>query len=654
MSWEDLIAENNAASSPATQAQINLEQQQTQGLAIQNRVAAMQADYRQQLGGAIGAAYASQPSQASGGAGGDPSQGTFAPMAVDPRIDDPKNASGGEASGVDSEGGSGHQVNTPAMLAYAQRQYAPVLPNSYSPAELQAMQLALQSGDPDAAKQIQQLHTAKVDSTNAAIQQRAAREYNGLYNVATLPDNLNAVDALSLIEPRNAERLKADGATDDEVRDWATKAAAIVHRAARMPVEYSTDGVARDATTKEEIPGFDDFVGMSAQQRADLASKATERVDTFVDGNPAKKPRWQVEGANSADDWLQQHVDMAEALRHGTGPAVAKFPQTPATQFFRGSGAGVLGSGAASLPPGQQSTPPSIVPSGGPSPGFRPQPGLQPGQPAPPRQGPQSGQQTASSQPYIPPPALQDWQTKAADPKVYADPDFKLKAPSIPAGQAMPPAQVDEQKAIAKARTDLLQDQNDNSKAAGQALRYYSLAADVLNSNGTTTGWGQQHLNTAAAALQQMGIPSSWLGDPSKAAELTKALTNAGLQNLKTTYGSKVTQNEVFLNLEHANPNADMPLPALRQLINDQTQNLLYDSAGAIRANRYVAAGNDPRQFDTWQQKYFPRQRDAVTPQSGGNTSSAAPVRVTGAADYAKLPSGARFITPDGKSLIKR
>lgn len=654
MAWEDLIAQNNAASSPQTQATTDLLRQQTIGAMQTNRVQALQLQYQQALGGAIGAAAASQPGS---GGGGQQGAGVFgnAPMTLDPRLDDPANAAstpGAESSGVanGADGaGAGHKIDTAGAIARTQQAYQPVLPNSYTPAEIQALQMATLSGNDAAVKFIQSQHTMKVDSANAAIQQRAQQEYNGVYGVVSAPEG-RALDALSLVEPGNAARLQADGATDAEVRQWATQFLPIVHRAARLPVEYGTDGVARDATTKEAIPGFDDYVGMSAQQRADLAKQSTEPVDTFVNGVPAKQARWKVEGADSAKDWLGQHVDLAEALRHGTGPAA---PQV-----------GSLVSGAAALPPGTQpnATGPGPNPPGGGAssiPWLRPQQNgqvpqqqgaQQPSRAIPPPQG--SPQPTPAPQSSTP--TLQDWQTKAADPKVYADPDFKLKAPSIPAGQAMPPAQIDEQKAIAKSKTDLLQEQNDNSKAAGQALRYYSLASDVLNSGGVTTGWSQQHLNSAAAALNQMGIPSSWLGDPSKAAELTKALTQAGLQNLKTTYGSKVTQNEVFLNLEHANPNADMQLPALRRLINDQTQNLMYDSAGALRANRYIAAGNDPRQFDTWQQKYFPRQRDAVTPQSGDNTSNAAPVRVIGAADYAKVPTGSRYITPDGKTRVKQ
>jgi len=552
----------------------DLTRAQTADQNIKNQVASLQLEYMKQLPTALANLSGQSPSN------------------------------GNDALSGDSD--SGHDVSGTAMQTL-QARYAPLPMTTLSPSEMQAATLANLSGQPQLADLIKTQHTQKIDAAN---QQRAAlarRQYNDFYGIATAPEG-QALNVLSLTDPDAAKRLGDAGASDDDVRAWASKLAGQLHVAARLPVEYDKGGIAVDKDTQQEIPGFDHSIGLTADQRAQILkdSNAQVKVD-LPDGSTKTMFQWQADNLlqgtryQSGNDRLSAFVDHANDLRNGRfgAPPAASSP-TPVGRLFAGQG------GPSAAP--QSGSPPAPAAPTAP----RPQPT--------PAQTPQQQNSNAWRQPRN---ATEDWRALNANPQVWRDPDFQLRAPSGAPGQSATPGALQEQKNIADSKSDLLKQQGDNAKAAGQALRYYSLAADVLNSGGVTTGWGQHHIAQFSSALQQIGIPTSWLGDPSKSAELVKALTNAGLQDLKSTYGTKVTQNEVFLNLEHANPNADMPLPALRQLINDQTQNLIYTVHSAQRVGKYLAAGNDPRSFDNWNQKYFPREIEAGPQQSGGGQSSA-------------------------------
>jgi hypothetical protein len=631
MSWEDLIAQNNAASSPETDARIQLLQQQANGVSIENRTRQMVLDYNQQLGGAIGAAAASQPGSSSG----QPSAGVFgnAPMTLDPRLDDPANAasaSNAEGSGVatgDDGPGSGHQLNTAGAIAKAQQAYAPVLPNSYTPAEIQALKIATPAGNDAAVKFIQSQHSMKVDSANAAIQQRAQQEYNGLTGVVSAPDG-RAMDALSLVEPGAAARLQADGATDAEVRQWATQLTPIVHRAARLPVEYGTDGAARDANTKEKIPGFDDYVGLSAQQRADLAKQATEKVDVIVHGSAEKQPRWQAEGADSAQDWLSQHVDMAEALRHGTGPAAAQVTPAPAVQMFRGPGNVAPNAGSPALP---QTLPPGAVPgsSAGPTvPVQRPTlqgPVPTPAQQQAPRQVPQPGQGPQTPQQQLPtnhPPIGYDFSEAPAKP-AYLD-----------TGNRMPnEAEKAQTTDYVKAQTSLLQDANqsveENQRALTESARMLSLLPNAKVGPGSAfvakvqNAWSMLTGAQAADMIESNSTAYNLLAKKLGQSALSEQLTKLKSEGAQVRLGAQ--ESGLILNTLSASP--EMGKGAIDQLLRWQIAESDYSLHKAQAVRPYLAAGKDATQFDTWYGGRYPMQSNVPTgiqkpPASTPNASS--------------------------------
>lgn len=584
--WVDLVSQNNAMASPQTQANTDYLRALASGQELTNQRTAIGLDFMQRLAsggfGAPGAPGAAAPGGASGAPGAPSTSSDVTPNAQV------------TAAGPDDD----FMLNESGARQHVFSQFAP-MPDVWTPQEQQARVMAAMSGVPGAVDAVKSQHDTRISSINAARTKAAQQQYNDLYAVATAPEG-RALDALSLVDPQNAERLRSAGVSDDNVRDHAERLAGITHSVAGLPVEYRSDGVAVDKTTQQPVPGYDTATGLSASNRADLV-KAAETMTTVKqsDGSEKNEPQWQADGAPSLEAWVARAGQVATS--RGVSPAAV-----------------VAGAAAA-----RAQQPPAAAPA-----------------------------------PAAVPPATPAAQNPAMKP--YMDADYKLPNPAVRTGVSATPGEVTEQQAVAKSRSDLLEEQSDNAKAAGQALRYYTLAQKIINSGGAITGWRADEISQAKMALQQFGIDTSMFGDPSKTSELVKQLTNAGLQNLRSTFGARIAQSEVFLNLNKASPSANMPLPAIRQLINDQVDNLHYDVATAVRANRYVSTGNDPRKFETWNQQYFPREKVAVD-QGGGNGGNqsapsgggSAPVRVTTRAQAMALKPGTVFITPDGRRLVR-
>jgi hypothetical protein len=707
--WQDLAAANldrayqMQGGSPQDQARTALLQQQAQGAAIQNRVSQLQLSYQEKLPDMMAALQngggSPQPTTP-----GDPlSFGEVQDSSSNPGSDfgaPGSNSHGSVPSAPASGDGSGLDLSPAQTMLHMRARFAPLPTGVYSPQEQALLQTAALSGNQAAAEFVKQQHSMRIDGQNQSRNTAATSEYAALNGIATAPDG-QALEALRLVDPEQAARLEQSGATDEQVRGFAAKLAGSLHVAAQLPVDVDPKtGIARDHVTGQEIPGYDQTVGMGADERVALSKSSTEKVDMpNSDGTTSKVPRWQAENTKSASDWVNQHLQLAATMKSGlpvsspgsaagAAPSAPPGPPTAANRLFNGNPTAAP-SGAsppqasAPMPPNAPQAPapapsaqaPTAPPPGGQSPliaasqkliqvpqadgsvklvpqyvidGFQtPQAWVQHAAQVAAQQGHSHAVVAAVTNAAAQARASEG--PSAADPQLRAalsDTAYRLPTPPVVAGRTQSPADAEQAKSNVTARNDLLQTQGDNSKAAGQALRFYALAQDVVNSGNVTTGWGAERAAAAGSFLSQFGIDKTMLGDPSKSAELVKALTNAGLQNLKSTYGAKITQSEVFLNLQHANPNIDMPLPALKQLINDQADNLKYDVGGAQRANKYLAAGNDPRQFDTWQQQYYPRQSAAVNQgglngngptRPGQQSSGAAPVRTASGPNGQKL-----------------
>jgi hypothetical protein len=598
--WIDVLNQAAAEHSPEATARTALLQQQASGAAIQNRVASMQADYMAQLPAAMQTAYQSGDNSLTG-----PAQSVGNGPVFDPRL------AGPPASDNNSGDSDSFTVDRANAINFAQRNFTPIPANAYAPAELHALQLATMAGNQAAVQTIQQQHQLRVETRNAQMARSANQFYTDAYAVANAPDG-QALTTLKLLTDPNAQQLAAryeqEGLDDDRVRSHAAELAAITYTTSKFPVDYKTDGVARDMEGRA-IPGYHDHIGLSPENIKQLGEDATAQTETFRDGVQTKLPRYEVDGFKTPDAWVQAHVAVADARKNGSQTPYAAYPSAP-----------VAAPGAASAP---QSRGP-LAASGAPA--------------APPPRGP--------AQPPAQPQQPLDATTRAA----LTDQEFKLKITNPPAGQALSPDQVDQRKATVQARTDLLKDSADATATAATALQYTQAAQAIMASKGAPiTG----PLGTIVAQASRVfgGI------DATNYAEVAKYLGNAALQGAKQAYGSRMSTSEVQLQLNELSPSVHMTSDAINNLLAQNAKSAQYTLGSAQLTRKYLAAGGDPQQFAEWREKYWSRSQ-TVNQQAPANASppgrgaSSVP-RVASAADYASLPKGARYQAPDGSVRVK-
>jgi hypothetical protein len=89
-------------------------------------------------------------------------------------------------------------------------------------------------------------------------------------------------------------------------------------------------------------------------------------------------------------------------------------------------------------------------------------------------------------------------------------------------------------------------------------------------------------------------------------------------------------------------------------LLNTNVRNLQYTIDTANRATDYLDPkkyNGDPQKFFRWNQEHYPRA-DAVN-TSTPNLDSDGRVQVKSAAEAASLKPGTKFVTPDGRKLVR-
>jgi hypothetical protein len=431
-----------------------------------------------------------------------------------------------------------------------------------------------------------------------------------------------AFAVLNRLNQSEAAALKAkypndsDAQLDQDVRLYTSHVGAAVHQYTDRPTTM-TNGVFIDQKDGTPVLGTDQVLtGLTAEDKQKAYEAANELVTIpRSDGSTVQIPRWQLIGAHSPEGYVvaADHAARVNANNAGPGaPATVNRLVNPlAAPPPSAAGYAAVQSG----PPGANNLLANAAPTAGQTPAPL-------GSPAP----------TA------------DAQTLQAK---LSDPAYKLNVPPLVRGTSQSPAAAKVAGAIADAQTTLLNDQADNSKSAGRALSYSKLAMGVLNSGQVNTGWGSNQITTMKMALQQAGVPANLLGNlASNNVELNKYLTQAALQQLKATYGPRVSQMEVFLNLQKSNPSAEMPIDAIKVLLGNSIASSQYDVDSAKRANAYVAAGNDPRLFDTWNQDKFPRENFTSVPKANTGASGTAP-------SSAGAPvEGTKTMSKSGKPMV--
>lgn len=480
------------------------------------------------------------------------------------------------ASAQPPAGAIGSTGATPDDIAsHAFNSFAPV-PTARPTALVQKAGLAAMAGVPEYGQNLLAQYDQSVATTNQQRQLGATSAYLAAQSVANAPAGA-AWSVLNRQNPNAAAAIQQQYADDtpeqldQDVRLYASHVGAAVHQYSNRPTDMQ-NGVLVDKVDGKPVLGTDQVLtGLSATDK----QKAFEDANKLVtvpqgNGNPdLTVPQWKAMGAHSAESYV---IAADQAARSS-----ANAPASPQ------SGAG-----------------------------------------APPLLSAATGSATSAPAPKQPASGSQAAAPVGAAPNPYADSDYKLAVPKVQPGVGSTPGQIDQQKATVAARTDLLKDSQDATSTAAQSLTYLNAAKAIMQSKGApTVGLTGPLANEVSRVFG--GV------DATNYQEVAKYLGNAALQNAKATYGQRMTQSEVGLQLNELSPSTKMTPDAINNLIGTNIRNAQYTMDSAQRVNKYLGTGGDPQQFSEWNQKYWPQSK-AV------NGSSAAP-----SASAATMPTGAKL-----------
>ncbi len=156
----------------------------------------------------------------------------------------------------------------------------------------------------------------------------------------------------------------------------------------------------------------------------------------------------------------------------------------------------------------------------------------------------------------------------------------------------------------------------ERAKSASTLVEKYGNVADMSNwrmainnqalseLNNADTGFGASHIMSVRNALARAGF-----GDVSKATSdqvLQKDLVNAAVSTARQNFGGRITQSEVMLQLQKANPNMDMTKAAIDYLLKTDNAKSQYQVDQANNLGKYLDSGGDPLRFEGWYSHTFP------------------------------------------------
>jgi hypothetical protein len=166
-------------------------------------------------------------------------------------------------------------------------------------------------------------------------------------------------------------------------------------------------------------------------------------------------------------------------------------------------------------------------------------------------------------------------------------------------------------KKAADKRSELIDQYGAASNLGDQRISYNLNAAGSLAN--ADTGPLAEQLNSARGTLAQFGLlPQSQLDKLQDTTEANKYLINGALRNGKDLFGSRFTQSEVGLMLNHAAPGVGMYKPAIRELMLQDSLKAGYDKQKANDFEKYDNQGGDPAKFESWYSRSFPLQSFAT------------------------------------------
>ena len=311
-----------------------------------------------------------------------------------------------------------------------------------------------------------------------------------------------------------------------------------------------------------------------------------------------------------------------EAAARGTGlnafaTASAKFPfQEVETGSGRKLPAGMI-PGAVnqmpqSWPPAQAPQQPQGAPQAQPSPQATPMANPQAMPQAAPQGQPMGTPQTAPQRPQVVP--------MAPRALPVTDPWKTMPRLEEPGGVGQSTYQRGRQQQAAEIGAKLAEEHMRLADTANVRKSFNDQSLALLNK--ATTGPGALGITELQNFLtSRVGIPESLLkaasnGDPTATIELNKNLLNAATQSAKASYGSRMTQSEVMLQIKQASPNVDMTKGAIQYLLKADNARADYQIRQANDLGKYLQQGGDPYRFGSWYGREFPMSNATVHSQA--------------------------------------
>lgn len=174
----------------------------------------------------------------------------------------------------------------------------------------------------------------------------------------------------------------------------------------------------------------------------------------------------------------------------------------------------------------------------------------------------------------------------------------------------------------AAAKHQQLVDEYGKQSAAGvQQLEYLTAAEKALPKAevGPMSEWLTEHRGKLIEMAPSLAPLLGGTGTVSPTLELNKQLTNAALQGARSTFGSRMTQNEVKLQTEEMSPSVGMTRDALTSLIHQAKMKAAYAVQQDRDYSEFHAANGDPNRFESQYNVRRPITRFAAqydTPQA--------------------------------------
>lgn len=432
---------------------------------------------------------------------------------------------------------------------------------------------------------------AATDKPAAAGIRSAATDANGNFNAA-------AADALA--------------------RQYSGHIAAVSHIYAGRPTDMVNNQLVDKATGQAVVGQAQLFVGSTPEQRGNDRQFALTPIPVkFTDGTTQDMPRWKAPvdqggfgGKVTPDQYMLQqdrarriqpnNPDGSPAIPDVGGPPVR--PPQVAPKPATGSALAAVNANSPSALAAATSGP--VPPTGTPQYARRVQAAL-------------------------------------ADPAYRApyDPDTMPHVEGAPK-----PAVQQEMDQYLKQRNDAQQEFSDHASAASQALMNFRAAQAILTAPDGSNIHQLGITGPIGGIFQRVAALGFSSDTADKRMEAAKYLTNGAVQNIRQMYGARPAMFDVKLNVEKAFPNLDtMDVDSAQALIQSQIAQSQYMRDSSLRGNAYITKGNDPMSFNSWNEKYFPRENMLVPGGGqGAGVPGAGQPDVT-QAQHAALAQGAPF-----------